>query len=57
MSNNTNLYLPPEYKAKAAELLKRLSGQGVKLTDQKGQLSLSALIRYLIDQEISKEGK
>lgn len=50
-----SLYIQPEYRDKAARLIDRLNGQGVRLVDQKGNPSLSALFRYLIDQELNRK--
>jgi len=43
------LYIPAGYAGKIDQLMMQLTSQGVDLTDQRGNQSISALFRHLID--------
>lgn len=48
--NQVSIYMNPTDRAAAEALLKKLIEQGHDLTDQKGNPSLSALFRWLVEQ-------
>lgn len=50
-----SLYLQPPYRERAADLIALLEKRGVKLVDQKGNSSISALVKYLIDEELKRQ--
>jgi hypothetical protein len=49
-----NLYIPAEYPDKINQLMAQLTAQGVDLTDQRGNQSISSLLRYLVDKALSE---
>jgi hypothetical protein len=52
-----SIHMPQKHRDRASELLALLAADGVRLVDQKGNPSVSALFRYLIDKELKARGK
>ncbi len=52
MSKAINLYFTDEDRAKLETVRKALATKGIKFTDQRGNNSKSALLRYLIDEKV-----
>lgn len=51
MSKAMNLYFTDEDRVKMEIVRKALATKGIKFTDQRGNDSTSALLRYLIDEK------
>ncbi len=49
-----HLYMPAGYDERIERLLKRKLATGIDLTDNRGNPSISKLVRLLIDQELAK---
>ena len=52
MSKAMNLYFTDEDRVKMEIVRKALATKGIKFTDQRGNESTSALLRYLIDEKV-----
>lgn len=55
MSNNIRLYVTEETRRQIDRLLSMLAAAGVDLKDNRGNLSISALVRYLVAQELRRQ--
>lgn len=53
-SNRLYIYMKPEERAALAALGKQLAAQGVAVLDNRGHVSLSAVIRHLVAKELTK---
>lgn len=53
-SNRLYIYMKPEERAALAALGEKLAEQGVAVLDNRGHISLSAVIRHLVAKEITK---
>lgn len=54
-TNSTHLYITPETRVSIDRLLLMLARQGVDLKDNRGNLSMSALLRYLVEAELRRQ--
>ena len=54
MGKQLNLYMPKGYDERIEALLKRKLAEGIDLGDNRGNPSISKLIRHLIDKELAK---
>lgn len=52
MSKAMNLYFTAEDRAKMESIRETLATKGIKFTDQRGNDSTSALLRFLIDEKV-----
>lgn len=52
MSKAMNLYFTDEDRSKMDLVRKSLAAKGIKFTDNRGNDSTSALIRYLLDEKL-----
>lgn len=55
MSNNIRLYVTPETRSQIERLLPMLAAAGVDLKDNRGKDSVSAMLRYLVAQELRRQ--
>ena len=53
-SNRLYIYIKPDEKAALAELGQRLAKEGKPVLDNRGNVSLSAVIRYLVSKELTE---
>lgn len=53
--NQISLYLPPGVRAQIAELQTRLRGRGIEFSDNRKNASISGLIRWLVEQQLTRE--
>lgn len=52
-----NLWLPEGYRQRIVLLMDMLTTRGVDLRDQRGNNSISALLRYLVEQEEQRQNQ
>ena len=55
MGKQLNLYMPEGYEKRIDRLLKRKLAEGIDLGDNRGNPSISKLIRHLIDKALAEE--
>lgn len=51
------LYVTEEQRADMKWLAEQLDAQGINIRDKRGNISYSALFRYLVEQEVTRQRK